>query len=83
MIEPELLNALCCPETHQPISLADAATLEKLNQGIATGVVRNRRGDTIKEKIEKGLIRQDGKSLYPIRNQLPLLLIEEAIPVVP
>ncbi len=81
MIDPELLRSLGCPETHQPVSLADSGTLEKLNRNISAGQVRNRRGDTIKERIENGLIRKDGKVLYPIRNKMPLLLIEEAIPL--
>jgi uncharacterized protein YbaR (Trm112 family) len=27
------------------------------------------------------LLRQDGKMFYPIRNRIPIMLVEEAIPL--
>lgn len=39
-----LLPILCCPETHQPLALAGAPALEKLNAQIAAGRLRNRAG---------------------------------------
>ena len=81
MIDAELLRILCCPETHQTLSLAEAAFLEKLNESIAAGRCRNRAGQTVQEKIDGGLLRADGKYLYPIRQDIPILLIDEAIPL--
>lgn len=79
MVDSELLKIMCCPETHQPIALAEPALIEKLNQQISAGQIRNRGGQVLSEQIEAGLIRQDRKFLYPIRNSIPIMLIDEAI----
>lgn len=79
MIDPELLKVLCCPETHQSVAPAAADEIEKLNQQIASGSLKNRAGQPIREKIDGGLLRADGKFLYPIRQEIPVMLIDEAI----
>jgi uncharacterized protein YbaR (Trm112 family) len=79
LIDPGLLKILCCPETHQPIAEADAALVSELNGRIAQNAVKNRAGQVLSEKLDGGLLRQDRLVLYPIRNRIPILLIEEAI----
>ncbi len=79
MIDKELLDLLVCPENHTPLSLADAALVARLNQQIAAGTVRNRVGQVVHQPIEGGLVRQDGTVLYPIRDGIPILLIDEAL----
>jgi len=81
MLDPELLKILCCPETHQEVRLAEAAVIEKLNAQIAAGALANRAGQTVQEKIEGGLVRADGKVLYPIRRNIPVMLVDEGIPL--
>jgi uncharacterized protein YbaR (Trm112 family) len=81
MIDPDLLKIMCCPETRQPIAVAEPALIEKLNQLIAGGQLKNRAGQPIKEKIEGGLVREDRKFAYPIRESIPIMLIDEAIPL--
>jgi uncharacterized protein YbaR (Trm112 family) len=81
MIDADLLEILCCPETHQEVRLADPAVVDKLNQQIATGVLKNRAGQPVQEKIDGGLIRADGKFLYPIRGKIPVMLVDEGIPL--
>ncbi|HHY85003.1 MAG TPA: hypothetical protein GYA07_05645 [Verrucomicrobia bacterium] len=80
-MDAELLKILCCPETHQNLALAEPALIQQLNQRIASGELRNRAGQPVKETFEGGLIRSDGQYLYPIRQQIPVMLIEEAIPL--
>lgn len=80
-MRPELLKILCCPETHQPLSPADPAIVRSVNEKIAAGTVSNRGGSVIREAVTDGLVRADGKVLYPIRGTLPILLIDEAIPL--
>jgi uncharacterized protein YbaR (Trm112 family) len=81
MIDSELLKILCCPETHQEVRLAEAAVVEKLNGQIAAGTLKNRAGQPVQEKIEGGLIRADGKYLYPVRQDIPVMLVDEGIPL--
>lgn len=79
MIDAELLKILCCPETHQELRVAEPALIEKLNQQIAAGSLKNRAGRPVKEKIDGGLVRADGKFLYAIRQDIPVMLVDEAI----
>jgi uncharacterized protein len=81
MVDPELLDMLCCPETKEDVALADAALVEKLNQLAESGRLKNRGGEIVKEKMDAGLIRADKQVLYPIREDIPIMLIDEAIPL--
>ena len=81
MIDPELLEILCCPETHQTVRLAEPAVIDKLNAEIAAGTLANRASQLVKEKFDSGLVRADGKVLYPIRRNIPVLLADEGIPL--
>ena len=81
MIDPELLKIMCCPESHQPLAAAESAVVEKINQRITAGQMQNRAGRTVAEIIDGGLIRADKKFLYPIRHEIPIMLIDEAIPL--
>jgi len=81
MINSELLKILCCPETHQPVRVAEPVLIEKLNRQIGSGALQNRAGQPVKERIDGGLVRGDGKFLYPIRQEIPVMLIQDAIPL--
>jgi YfiH family protein len=82
-IDPELLKILACPETKEPVSLAPVELIDKLNALIEQGGVKNRGGEEVGEKMDAGLIRQDGRFLYPIRDDIPVMLIDEAIEIPP
>lgn len=75
MLQPELLDLLCCPETHQPLRIA---TNEELALVSREGVV-NRAGKPTAHPVTDGLVREDGAVLYPIWDDIPCLLIEEGI----
>ena len=77
----ELLEILACPETKQALTFAAPALLERLNNRIRQGQLTNRRGTSVTEPIDGGLVRQDGQYLYPIREDIPIMLIDEAIPL--
>ena len=81
MLDAELLKILCCPETHQPVSPAPPQLLETLNREIAAGRVQNRAGQKVSTKLDGGLVREDRKYLYPIRGTIPVMLIDEALPL--
>ncbi len=79
MVSPELLEILVCPETRQPVRPAEASTLAALNAAIEVGDVVNQGGQEVRDPIEEGLVREDGKVLYPVREDIPIMLIDEAI----
>jgi uncharacterized protein YbaR (Trm112 family) len=80
MVDKELLSILCCPETKQDVELVSEQTVAKINAAIAGGSLKNRGGETVKEKIDAALVREDKKFCYPIREDIPIMLIDEAIP---
>ena len=79
MIDRELLEILVCPETKQPVKVADPDLVGRLNEAIREGRLRNRGGDAVKETLDGGLIREDGEVLYPVRDDIPIMLLDEAI----
>jgi uncharacterized protein YbaR (Trm112 family) len=80
-IEKDLLAILCCPETKQAVSLADDQLIDKLNGAISKGELKNKAKKPVAEKLDGGLVRADNKILYPIREDIPVMLIDEGIPL--
>ena len=78
-VDPELLEILVCPETKQPVKPAAADVLAKLNEEIGAGRVRNRGGQTVDRPVQEGLLREDGKVLYPVEDGIPVMLVDESI----
>ena len=81
MIDKELLDILACPETKEPVHLAEQSLIDELNARIERGEVNNRGGKQVEKKIDGGLVREDGVYLYPIEDDIPIMLIDEAIPL--
>lgn len=70
---------LVCPESRQPLSLADDECLRRLNDAIAAGSLRDLAGQPVTERFSAALIRQDGRRAYPVYGEIPKLVIEAAI----
>ena len=81
MIDQALLDILACPETKDAVRLAPDSVVEDVNGMIEAGTLVNRGGEKVTEPIDGGLVRADGKYLYPIREEIPIMLIDEAIPL--
>ncbi|MBU0551008.1 hypothetical protein KKF91_19120 [Myxococcota bacterium] len=79
-LDKSVLDLLVCPETREPLAEADAALLDKLNAAISLGERKSRGGVALTEPIHEGLVRADGKFLYPISKEgIPNLLVDDAI----
>jgi uncharacterized protein YbaR (Trm112 family) len=75
----DLVKILCCPETKQKVEFADKDIIRDLNKKIGAKQLKNRGGLLVSERIEDGLIREDKKYIYPIKSDIPIMLINEAI----
>ncbi len=80
MIDQELLDILVCPENKTPVKLVDDSVIARANEAIASKSLKNRVGEAIEETIDGGLLREDNAYMYPIRDDIPIMLIDEGIP---
>ncbi len=80
-MDEKLLEIMCCPETHQPLAKAGAELIDDLNHRIQAGTLIDRVDEKVTEPIDGGLIREDGKILFPIRQDIPVMLIDQGIPL--
>lgn len=71
IIDSQLLEILRCPVTHSRLTLADAETLDSLNQGIAAGSVQSRVMETLDTPLEAGLVNENHSFLMPIYQGIP------------
>lgn len=80
MIDKDLLKILACPDTHQPLAEADPALVAEINARITAGECTNVGGAKVDAPLDEGLVREDGKIVYPVRDSIPVLLVDEGIP---
>jgi len=78
-MDKKLLSILCCPVTHKGLSLARADLLKSVNAAIAAGKLMNHDGAQLAEELTEALVTDDGKTLYPINDGIPVLLEGESI----
>mgnify|MGYP005712969387 CR=1 FL=1 len=79
MLDPEFVKILVCPDNRTPVRIASEQEITKLNQKIEEGSLKNIGGRKVNDKLDGGMIREDGDRLYPVRKNIPVMLIEEAI----
>jgi len=80
-MEPDFLKMLVCPKTRKPLREASAEELDRVNQAIQAGQARNDAGATVETPLESGLVPEEGNVIYPVRDGIPVLLTQEAIPL--
>ncbi|MGF1615574.1 MAG: Trm112 family protein [Gammaproteobacteria bacterium] len=78
-IDPKLLELLCCPLSRVPLELLAKDRLQTLNQQIAEGRIHQFDGTVVSEPLQEALVTCDGKRIYPVRDDIPVMLAQEAI----
>jgi uncharacterized protein YbaR (Trm112 family) len=78
-VNDQLLSILRCPDDHSLLSPAEEALVAQLNEAVRAGRLRNLAGQRVDRMLEGGLVRAAGDLLYPIVDQIPIMLRDEAI----
>jgi uncharacterized protein YbaR (Trm112 family) len=78
-IDGKLLEILCCPVSKTPLTRLPTDKLKKLNAAIAAGAVQFVHGETVTEELREGLMTEDAKVVYPVIDDIPILLEEKGI----
>ena len=78
-VDPDLLAILRCPESLQPVRLADDSVVRRLQEQARQGTLKNIQGGIIGPDFEALIIREDGKRAYLVRDVIPVMLIDEAL----
>lgn len=81
MIDPQILEILACPIDGCRLRWADAEVLQHINRAIAAGEVKTRLGRIVATPLEAALVAENGSWVYPVIEGIPVLLVDEAIPV--
>ena len=78
-VDGKLLEILCCPVSKVALNRLEHPRLEKLNKAIIAGAVQTVRGGEVSTALKEALITEDGRVIYPVVDNIPLLLEEKGI----
>ena len=78
-MDKRLLDILCCPVSKTPVKLLGRNQLDALNREIAQHAVKTVAGIDVDGEIKAGLITTDGKVIYRIEDDIPVMLADEGI----
>ncbi|HJL92838.1 MAG TPA: Trm112 family protein [Woeseiaceae bacterium] len=78
-MKKELLSIICCPITKQSLSFVTRDKLDELNKAINKGLIKTNEGNIQNKNITDALITDNGMILYPIKDDIPVLLENKSI----
>jgi uncharacterized protein YbaR (Trm112 family) len=65
--------------TKTPVRVLSQAELDALNRAIAAGSVRSQAGTVLAVPATAGLVTRDGRTIYRIEDDIPVMLADEGI----
>jgi len=78
-MDPNLLNIICCPVTREKLSTATPKQLALINTEITNNTLTKLDGSIVENPQSKALINATKTLLYPVEEDIPILLENEAI----
>jgi uncharacterized protein YbaR (Trm112 family) len=78
-VDGKLLEILCCPVSKTPLTVLGRQKLDKLNTAIESGDALYVDGEKVTATLQEGLITEDGKVIYAVQDDIPILLEEKGI----
>jgi uncharacterized protein YbaR (Trm112 family) len=82
-MDAKLIDILRCPQNRSRLRLAPAEVVTKINRAVEAGAAVNLAGERLHKPLDAGLIREAGDILYPVIDQIPVMLSDEAIELSP
>lgn len=78
-MDSQLLDILVCPVTGAALRQLEASELDDLNERIAAGNAQYADNTPVEGRVEAGLITADGRTVYRVDDDIPVMLPEHGI----
>ena len=78
-MDKRLLDILCDPVSKTPLRMLGTNELAALNRAVEAGTLDTVAGEKVKAPLQAGLITVDGKVVYRIEDDIPVMLPDEGI----